>query len=184
MSSRDKTTFAFSVSRHRIPFIWEKNSRSLSLEGYRKSDMSDRSLYTRTRRPGRRPCLGCHSRKIRCDREIPCRNCSRHGLSCIYPTRDNGRRQELTLQCVSDRLERLETLVSRFSEDRTAEAVRNDSEAQVEPEGNQASDLHRSHSWEVLLGDGQSAQYVNNSNIKDLLQNVGCQLFSLMNSRR
>lgn len=154
------------------------------MEGYRKSDMSDRSLYTRTRRPGRRSCLGCHSRKIRCDREIPCRNCSRHGLSCIYPTRDNGRRQELTLQCVSDRLERLETLVSRFSEDRTAEAVRNDSEAQVEPEGNQASDLHRSHSWEVLLGDGQSAQYVNNSNIKDLLQNVGCQLFSLMNSRR
>ncbi|KAJ5605528.1 hypothetical protein N7510_008309 [Penicillium lagena] len=42
----------------------------------------------RTYRPGARSCEGCHQRKVRCDREVPCTNCSRYGMTCVYPTRD------------------------------------------------------------------------------------------------
>jgi hypothetical protein len=34
-----------------------------------------------------------------------------------------------------------------------------------------------SRHWELLLNDGQRVQYVNNSNIVDLLQDVGTLLF-------
>ena len=34
-----------------------------------------------------------------------------------------------------------------------------------------------SRHWELLLNDGQRVQYVNNSNIVDLLQDVGTQPF-------
>ncbi|KAJ4864457.1 fungal specific transcription factor domain-containing protein [Trichoderma breve] len=66
---------------------------------------------------GTRSCEGCYQRKIRCDRGVPCANCSRHGMTCVYPTRDPDAAQKpCTLRDVSNRLERLESLLSLLVE--------------------------------------------------------------------
>ncbi|KAL5086876.1 hypothetical protein Trisim1_008625 [Trichoderma cf. simile WF8] len=66
---------------------------------------------------GTRSCEGCYQRKIRCDRGVPCTNCSRHGMTCVYPTRDPDAAQKpCTLRDVSNRLERLESLLSLLVE--------------------------------------------------------------------
>lgn len=71
----------------------------------------------RTHRLGVRSCEGCHQRKVRCDRGVPCDNCSRHGMACVYPTRDpDAARTTPTLRDISNCLKRLEILLSRFSE--------------------------------------------------------------------
>ncbi|KAI5455589.1 hypothetical protein BGZ63DRAFT_368628 [Mariannaea sp. PMI_226] len=66
---------------------------------------------------GTRSCEGCHQRKIRCDRGVPCTHCSKHGMTCVYPTRDHDPAQKpLTLRDISNRLERLESLLSLLVE--------------------------------------------------------------------
>jgi hypothetical protein len=64
-------------------------------------------------RPASRSCRGCYARKVRCDRADPCANCTRNGVSCVYPTKDkDAARRTTILQTVCDRLERLENLLS------------------------------------------------------------------------
>lgn len=64
-----------------------------------------------------RSCRSCHRRKIRCNRGVPCMNCSRHGIPCVYPTKDSHvARKTPTLQDISNCLERLEPLLLRFVE--------------------------------------------------------------------
>ncbi|KAL7939071.1 hypothetical protein V8C35DRAFT_145 [Trichoderma chlorosporum] len=66
---------------------------------------------------GTRSCEGCHQRKIRCDRGEPCSNCSRHGMACVYQTRDPDAAQKPpTLRDISNRLERVEGLLSLLAE--------------------------------------------------------------------
>ncbi|UKZ78296.1 hypothetical protein TrVFT333_006032 [Trichoderma virens FT-333] len=66
---------------------------------------------------GTRSCEGCHQRKIRCDRGMPCTNCSKHGMTCVYHTRDPDAAQKpRTLRDISNRLERLESLLSLLVE--------------------------------------------------------------------
>jgi len=68
-------------------------------------------------RVGARSCRACHQRKVRCDRGVPCTNCSRCGITCMYPTKDREvTRKAPTLQTISNRLERLEVLLSRCLE--------------------------------------------------------------------
>ena len=64
--------------------------------------------------PHIRSCLACRQRKVRCDRQHPCSNCSRFGTECIFPPgpgrapkRPRGTR-DARLQ---ERLWRLENLV-------------------------------------------------------------------------
>ncbi|KAJ5362202.1 hypothetical protein N7541_003046 [Penicillium brevicompactum] len=71
-----------------------------------------------------------------------------------------------TLQRISDRLERLETLLSRLVDPRgsaTSSAEHHVQHAPNFPSGQRET-------WELLLNDGNNVQYVNNSNLKDLLQ--------------
>jgi hypothetical protein len=66
---------------------------------------------------GARSCRGCHQRKVRRDRGVPCTNCSRCGISCVYPTKATDvERKGPSLQNVSSRLERMEILLSRLIE--------------------------------------------------------------------
>lgn len=122
-------------------------------------------------KPGARSCLACHRRKVRCDRGVPCTNCSKCGFACVYPTKDKDDHKSANLQQVSERLARLEALLSRLVEPRVS-AASGELEHQVQRESNFPSTQRDSKKWEVLLNDGNVVQYVNNSNIKDLLQNV------------
>ncbi|PLB53696.1 hypothetical protein P170DRAFT_2424 [Aspergillus steynii IBT 23096] len=126
----------------------------------------------RNRRIDARSCLGCHRRKVRCDRGVPCTNCARAGCTCIYPSKPSDERRSPSLQHISDRLERVESIISHLCESRASGfAAGGDSETQGRHETNQLSSAQHSHMpWEVLLNDGQMVQYVNNANIKDLLQ--------------
>jgi len=142
---------------------------------------------------GARSCRGCHQRKVRCDRGVPCTNCSRCGISCVYPTkaRDVARKSP-SLQSVSNRLERLEILLSRLidsSQGTTGSAAACDGDGggtqtqiQVQPGANVnaigTANQHPSDqlpcklTWELLLNDERVVRYENNPNIADLPQDV------------
>ncbi|KAI9040650.1 Zn(II)2Cys6 transcription factor [Aspergillus affinis] len=129
------------------------------------------SDHARNRRIDARSCLGCHRRKVRCDRGVPCTNCARAGCTCVYPSSEQ---KSPSLQGIADRLERVESILAYLCENRgPGVATSGDSEDQGRQDAisHRPSPAQRSHmSWELLLNDGQMVQYVNNSNIKDLLQ--------------
>lgn len=142
----------------------------------------------------KRSCLCCHRRKVRCDRRFPCANCEKAGWTCAYPSGygdDHKQNKEVqpSLQDITHRLERLEAMLS--------ELVRNKTEferPQLQPQPQTASVSASANGnnsragearknpgrpWEVLLGDGDGVQYVNNSNLLDLLPDVSrmpCQM--------
>ncbi|GAD93522.1 conserved hypothetical protein [Paecilomyces variotii No. 5] len=142
---------------------------------------------------GRRSCRGCHQRKVRCDRGVPCTNCSRCGISCVYPTKD--REKGPNLQNVSSRLERLELLLSRLAErievttgpainaidhghggnggeSQTQIQVQSGAKVNATGSANQhPSSQHSNKStWELLLNDGKDARYMNNPDTEMTLQ--------------
>lgn len=139
-----------------------------------------------------RSCERCHRRKVRCDRIVPCNNCLRHGMTCVYPEKDDEpSAKSPSLREISDRLERVETiLLNRLSEG--SEAVtcapteedgnpdhrrRRQAESAIPTEswcgtkvkhtgknGQQVSKKHQIKStWELLL---------NSSDVERLLQEV------------
>lgn len=93
-------------------------------------------------------------------------------------------RRSPSLQGIEERLERVEGMLLRFCGGRIEglkegkqhqqEQERAEEEAREEEvQGEGGRDAPRScMSWEVLLSNGQAVQYVNNPNIKDLLQDV------------
>lgn len=144
-------------------------------------------------RLGARSCRGCHQRKVRCDRGVPCTNCSRCGITCMYPSKDRDvARKSPSLQDISDRLERLEILLSRFSEssqvttgsagDRGGSDGESQTQIQVQSCANvnatgTANQLpsfqrHCKSTWELLLNDEQVVRHANHSNIETLLRDV------------
>ena len=159
-----------------------------------------RESSPQTYKPGARSCLGCHRRKVRCDRGVPCANCSKCGLTCAYRTKNSEvARKCPTLQDISDRLERMEGLLSRSAEGSRVTTVsaaesgggggggRDESQSQVQVHFgasiNAAAEQHPSDqpsgrsTWELLLNDGHVVQYVNNSNIEILPRDVSLDLF-------
>ena len=62
-----------------------------------------------------RSCRSCHRRKVRCDRGVPCANCSRYDIPCEYPTKDtNVATRTPTLHDLANSLERVELLLARL----------------------------------------------------------------------
>ncbi|PYH88487.1 Zn(II)2Cys6 transcription factor [Aspergillus ellipticus CBS 707.79] len=64
-----------------------------------------------------RSCASCRQRKVKCDRQQPCVNCTRTGTECVYPP-GRGRapkrpRNALNAQ-LSERLSRLENIIRSF----------------------------------------------------------------------
>lgn len=146
----------------------------------------------RSYRLSARSCIACHRRKVRCDRGVPCTNCNRCEFTCVYP-KETAEKRPASLQNVSDRLERVESMLARLCEtqlsDRNQASASNEGNETTKyglGEGRKANNqedlrtnLNRGQSaqrnnmsWEVLLNDGHVVQYVNNPNIKDLLQDV------------
>ncbi|KAL2871934.1 uncharacterized protein BJX67DRAFT_94141 [Aspergillus lucknowensis] len=78
-------------------------------------------------------CLACRKRKVKCDRELPCTNCSRWTVECIYPSpiRRCPRVQTKAAdarprgdQALHDRIHMLEAQVSELAETVSAQAER------------------------------------------------------------
>lgn len=162
-----------------------------------------RGTSPRSHKLGSRSCRACHQRKIRCDRGVPCTNCSRHDITCVYPAKDRDvSRKSPTLQNISDRLERLEILLSRFAEinqdtprpaaGRGGNGPGIDSQTQIpahscadvspvgtadQPSSNQRSSKS---TWDLLLNDEEVVQDGDHSNIEILLQDVRPDLFELV----
>ncbi|KAH7131115.1 hypothetical protein EDB81DRAFT_807945 [Dactylonectria macrodidyma] len=75
-----------------------------------------------TGRRTERSCVICHRRKVRCDKQSPCSQCSRGGYSCLYPQPGPAVRRvrKTTITDVASRisdLERTLVAVSRDSQD-------------------------------------------------------------------
>lgn len=129
---------------------------------------------------GARSCRGCHQRKVRCDRRMPCTNCSRGGITCVYPTKDtDSARKGPTLQKISEQLERLEILLSRFAESSqvtrgsTANCPGGESQTQVQIQSGANAKKYRmskpnpsGSTWELLLDDERLFRHTTNLNIE------------------
>lgn len=68
-----------------------------------------------------RSCVVCRQRKVKCDRQQPCSNCTRAGCACVYPT-GRGRAPKRARRVVADaqlvdKLARLETIIQRLAEE-------------------------------------------------------------------
>jgi Fungal Zn(2)-Cys(6) binuclear cluster domain len=143
---------------------------------------------------GARSCSGCYQRKVRCDRGVPCTNCSRSGRACVYPTvNTNEGRKTPSLQKISDRLERLESLLSCLVErgqDTTSSAdhvaVSHDGESvtQIQSQSDANSNSFGAtnqytlirgpfkSTWDLLLKDEGAPRCAKNSNCESSPQNV------------
>lgn len=63
---------------------------SMSEKNASKSAENDAtSTQTHSHKPTKqRSCVVCRSRKVRCDRQSPCSNCSRAKIPCVFPPTD------------------------------------------------------------------------------------------------
>lgn len=148
---------------------------------------SPRSHASAEHRRQHRSCVNCYQRKVRCNRILPCTPCSRAGLQCVYPTTARAASNKApSLQDISDRLERLESLLmealgrnsaehvpapkqeTQVQESQTREAV-SVPVAQTKP--TYLNDVS-SRPWEALLQAGNRAHYVDNTNLLDVFQDV------------
>lgn len=71
--------------------------------------------------PRSRSCVNCRSRKIKCDRQIPCKGCIRSGVPCTYPAgpgRAPKRARRPVDSRVLDRLSRLEVMMKQMGGER------------------------------------------------------------------
>ncbi|KAK0384739.1 hypothetical protein NLU13_7217 [Sarocladium strictum] len=67
-------------------------------------------------RPAERSCVICHRRKVRCDKQSPCSQCSHGGFSCVYPQPGPVRRvRKTTITDVASRISDLERTVAAVS---------------------------------------------------------------------
>ncbi|KAL2858196.1 hypothetical protein BJX68DRAFT_162674 [Aspergillus pseudodeflectus] len=78
-------------------------------------------------------CLACRKRKVKCDRQLPCGNCSRWTIECIFPSpirrcprarTKTGATRSRGDQALQDRIHMLEAQVSELTETVSAQAER------------------------------------------------------------
>ncbi|KAL2833544.1 hypothetical protein BJY01DRAFT_225143 [Aspergillus pseudoustus] len=78
-------------------------------------------------------CLACRKRKVKCDRQLPCGNCSRWTIECIFPSpirrcprarTKAGAARSRGDQALHDRIHMLEAQVSELMETVSAQAER------------------------------------------------------------
>lgn len=156
-----------------------------------------RESSTQSYKPGNRSCQGCHRRKVRCDHGMPCGNCSKYGFTCLYPTKNSDTARRVpNLESIANRLDRLETLLSRFAESSQVPTVsatvsvtdggigNSGSKSQTEVQPQPGADTHATASqhpsgqypskstWELLLNEEQDAQYGDGFNVDILQQDV------------
>lgn len=65
-----------------------------------------------------RSCVVCRQRKVKCDRQQPCSNCTRSKCACVYPTgrgRAPKRARRVADAQLADKLARLEKIIQRMA---------------------------------------------------------------------
>lgn len=94
----------------------EKERHTAATSPYKLSSSGNTKLASRS-------CNACYQRKVRCDRGVPCTNCEKHGVACVYPTKPAPDAEGIvpvkkgpSLQNISNRLERVESLLTRLVE--------------------------------------------------------------------
>ncbi|KAH6959903.1 hypothetical protein BKA56DRAFT_500347 [Ilyonectria sp. MPI-CAGE-AT-0026] len=145
----------------------------------RPPDVPSQSRSPVAIRRGERSCVTCHRRKVRCDKQSPCSQCSRGGYTCLYPqTGPPVRRvRKTTITDVASRISELEkTLIAVSREQEVQLSIRPSSntnsshvvashttsptfEPQARLTESEATD--ESPSDEILLKKGSSSQYFN-----------------------
>ncbi|KAI0022141.1 Zn(II)2Cys6 transcription factor [Xylariomycetidae sp. FL0641] len=96
--------------------------------------------------PQLRSCQICRHRKVKCDRQKPCSNCSRAGLSCVYPP-GRGRAPKKPRHIVDgrlgDRLARLESTIRHLQEQSHIEGPKDNSPSDPKPNASINHNLER-----------------------------------------
>jgi hypothetical protein len=137
-------------------------------------------LTSRTR--NERSCILCHSRKVKCNKQLPCSTCSRSGVLCCYPPGEKHelRKNRTTISDIMNRLGQLErTIVAISSSD---DQPRNHGSAQpvIEPPSPDQDSETATVSREGTLWDnGYSSRYVNDVLLSRVLEEVCFILFSV-----
>jgi hypothetical protein len=167
--------------------VSKRSSASSSFHDKNMSRPYHRDMAPQTQNVTPRSCRSCHQRKVRCDRGVPCTNCSRTGAACVYPTRHTAvERKEISLRNLSTRLERLENLLSGSVEssqvDAWSTAGRSGGEApaQIQVQSSVIANAHRTARqqlpngsvWELLLNEEGYVRHRDNSNLETLPQDV------------
>ncbi|RDW90124.1 putative Zn(II)2Cys6 transcription factor [Aspergillus mulundensis] len=95
-------------------------------------------------------CLACRKRKVRCDRQLPCTNCSRWSIECIFPSpirrcpraRTKPDASSSSDQALRDKIRALEAQVSDLTETINTQASRI-----LSPDALNGSLFPLSHTW-------------------------------------
>lgn len=80
------------------------------------TDAQDAASHSAALHP--RSCVVCRQRKVKCDRQQPCSNCTRSKCACVYPTgrgRAPKRARRVADAQLADKLARLETIIQRMA---------------------------------------------------------------------
>lgn len=80
-----------------------------------------------------RSCVVCRQRKVKCDRQQPCSNCTRSACVCVYPTgrgRAPKRARRVADAQLVDKLARLESIVQHLAAENGPGLVKGSSQPQ------------------------------------------------------
>lgn len=118
------------------------------------------NLPTTSSSPSLRSCVTCRRRKVKCDKRLPCSNCVRGRIECLYPGPGRAPRRSRKPQDseLLERLRRLEGVVSSLN-------------AQVEEHEHDAAEQTRSTRQGSAQGPQQSPHHTGPDNNDGL--NVG-----------
>ena len=159
----------------------DQSSQSQADEQYDSSEevteQLDNSLRPAHKAP--RSCLICHRRKIKCDREFPCSNCSRGDVLCVYPGPERPARKPPRTKIgeVMNRLARLERTVSALSQRSLAgedgEAFKSEKAMPSAPTDTDVGiPATPEPTGEVLFKDEYGGTYMNNTLLTRIMEEV------------
>ena len=100
-------------------------------------------------------CVVCHNRKVKCDRNEPCRNCAKAQIDCIYrvppPPRRRKRERDATANASQEREKSLRRMSRGSASDNNAARFNNTSLSQSE-----GVDPRKSGSGRMIMKEGNS----------------------------
>lgn len=119
-----------------------------------------------------RSCAVCHRRKVRCDKNLPCSQCTRGGFSCSYPpVREVARRtRKTTINDVATRISEMEKTLETFKSGQatspqiplpTPSAAPALAERPSNPPASDTTEQEQNRREGLLLSKGRVSHYVN-----------------------
>jgi hypothetical protein len=127
-----------------------------------------------------RSCLTCHRRKIRCDKRSPCSNCVRNNIACYYPEVEQHRRRapRTTIGEICRRVARLERTVAAITHGAATRDLDHRAAAEINAARTENSVSEctspESSPQEILVQDGDTSRYINESILSRILDKVCC----------